>query len=578
MSYGATVGIKNNLTIALPWVLINMLIVALPFMVAVLITKKIRWALLSNIILMTVLSVINYHVLLFHGSPFLAGDIFSITTALNVASEYKVIFDNIVIRLFMICGVELIGYYLFIYLTGTKKVTGEKPIKRSIAAMLTVINFTIIVVLFFSPMAIFKKNLVSWSWAPAMNEYGYNVCFCNSIYAVTHLYAEPENYDSDLIECKNSDDIRLNEVKDMPDIILILNESLADLDVYADIMESREIFEKVNAVEDVISGYTVSSLIGGGTNNSEYELLTSNSMQVLNISAPFTALNMEKSTSIVSYLNDFNYTTIGMHCGNEANYNRNRAYEAIGFDVIRLGREDFTYYSENGNRPWLDVDNYQDMLKIYESCDENPRFIYLLTYQNHGGYEQNSSNEDTVLVEGNYGDKTDDINEYLTSVNQSIDAFLELVDYFKKSERKVVVMMLGDHAPAFVSDLISDKDLNNIQQEIAKRMVPYYVWSNVELETDCFSNYTSMVDLVPLMLKSAKMPLTGYYQEIIELNEEVPIRTSTGHYIDKNGQSGEIQPQSQYYDLIQNYYYLEYNNLKHAEDYNAAWFELNINQ
>ena len=574
MSYGATVGLKNNLTIALPWVLINILIVALPFMVGLLITRKVKWALLSNIFLMTVLSVLNYHVLQFHGSPFLAGDIFSITTALNVASEYKLIFDNIVIRLFMICGVELIGYYLFIYLRGTKKDTGEQQIKRSVVAILTTINFTLIIVLFFSPIAIFKKNLVSWSWAPAMNEYGYNVCFCNSIYAVTHLYSEPENYDANLIKCSNSVDIGYTDVQNMPDIILILNESLADLDVYVDIEESREIFSKINEVEDIISGYTVSSLIGGGTNNSEYELLTSNSMQVLNVSAPFTSLDMSESTSVVSYLNNLNYTTVGMHCGNASNYNRNRAYEAMGFDKISLGKEDFNHYNENGKRPWLDVDNYKDMLSIYGACDENPRFMYLLTYQNHGGYEQNDSKDDTILVKGNYGDKTDDINEYLTSVDQSIDAFLELVDYFKENERKVVIMMLGDHAPAFVSDLTSDKGMTGIQQEIAKRTVPYYVWSNMDLATETFSSgYASMVDLIPLMLKSAGMPLTGYYQEIINLNEVVPVRTSTGHYIDKQGIAGAITPESEYYDLIKNYYYLEYNNLVGGEDYCSGWFE-----
>ena len=576
MSYGATVGIKNNLTIALPWVFINILIVALPFMMCLLITRKIKWALLGNIILMTVLSVINYHVLLFHGSPFLAGDIFSITTALDVASEYTMVFDSIVIRLFVICGVELIGYFLFIYFSENKKDAGEQQIKRSVTAILTIINFVLIIVLFFSPLAIFKKNLVSWSWAPAMNEYGYNVCFCNSIYAVTHLYSEPDNYDADLIKCSNSQDIRQSDVQEMLDIILILNESLADLDVYVDVEESREIFAKINTVEDIISGYTVSSLIGGGTNNSEYELLTSNSMQMLNISAPFTALNMENSTSIVSYLKKFNYTTVGMHCGNAANYNRNRAYEAMGFDVIRLGREDFNYCNKNGNRPWLDVDNYKDMLSIYEECDENPRFMYLLTYQNHGGYEQNDLKDDTIVVKGNYGDKTDDINEYLTSVDQSIDAFLELVDYFKENERKVIIMMLGDHAPAFVSELTSDKGLTNIQQEIAKRTVPYYIWTNTNIESETFPVYASMVDLVPLMIKSIGMPLTGYYQEIINLNKMVPIRTSTGHYMDKNNQSGEIKPGSEYYDLIQNYYYLEYNNLKCSEEYNSAWFELNI--
>lgn len=573
LSYSAAVGIKNNLTIAMPWVLLNMLIVALPLIIGLLVTKHVKWAVLINNILITVLSLLNYHILLFHGSPFLAGDIFSLRTAWNVASEYTFVLDGIVKRLIIIFCIEIIVWYM-VYQKLLIKILENGIIKRKIAVLMTVLNLGCIYILFLSPFAIFDKGLITWSWESAMNEYGYGVCFCNSIYAIRNYCTKPENYNVGSIRCDDSDFTNEAAVHENPDIILILNESLADLDVYLNIEESRKIFSKINERLDIVHGYTVSSLIGGGTNNSEYELLTSNSMQVLNVSSPFLSMDMRKSVSIVDYLNSLNYTTVGMHCGNASNYNRNNAYKEMGFDAIRLGKKDFDLYNQNGSHPWLDTDNYKEMIEIYESCDDNPRFMYLLTYQNHGGYEQNDDSEDQILVEGDYGDYTDDINEYLSSVDKSIDAFIELINYFEDLDRDVVIMMLGDHGPAFISNLTSDKELTSEQQEIAKRTIPYYVWSNMEMETEVFSEYESMVDLVPLMLKSTGMSLTGYYKTIIDLNEKVPVRTVYGSYIDDDGNIGTITSDYEHYNLIQNYYYLEYNNLHHSDDYNEAWFKL----
>lgn len=572
LSYSATVGLKSNLTIALPWVLMNMLIVAFPMLIALIVFGRIKWALLSNSILFTVLSIANYHVLLFHGSPFFAADIFSIPTAMNVASEYSLVMDDIVIRLIAMMGIELLGWFILF-----SKEQRSKKLKRKYNAALCVLCGMLIVILFFSPFAVFEKGLFTFTWGPAVNQYGYGVCLFNSIQGIMNPYIKPEDYEPDHILCEDSERVnRLNGEKPK-DIILILNESLADLNVYLNTQESNRVFSKLDCIEDLVSGYTTSSLIGGGTNNSEYELLTSNSMQILNVSAPFLSLNMTDANSVVSYLNRLDYTTVGMHCGTASNYNRDNAYVDMGFDIVRLGKESFKYYEKNDHRPWLDRDNYRDMIEVYEACGEAPRFMYLLTYQNHGGYEQNEPEADTVSVGGDYGKYTDDINEFLSSVELSVDAFAELIRYFESSDREVIVMMLGDHAPAFLADMPTNRDMTSGQQEIAKRTVPYYVWSNCGIDTGVFPEYASMIDLVPLLMKAAGMPLTGYYKAITDLNKQVPVRLSTGMYMDAEGKTGTFAPDSPYYESMQNYYYMEYTNLTQKDDEYSSCFELQVN-
>ena len=155
LSYSATVGLKNNLTIALPWVLINMLFVSIPFLVELMFFKKTKLAIAANAILFTLLSIGNYHVLLFRGSPFLAGDIFSISTALNVMSEYNFVFDSIVQRICILFGIELL-LWLMIYriiLGGNLKLI---TIRRRISGGLSFGAAAIIFILFFSPFAIFE--------------------------------------------------------------------------------------------------------------------------------------------------------------------------------------------------------------------------------------------------------------------------------------------------------------------------------------------------------------------------------------------------------------------------------------
>lgn len=197
----------------------------------------------------------------------------------------------------------------------------------------------------------------------------------------------------------------------------------------------------------------------------------------------------------------------------------------------------------------------------------SPRFMYLLTYQNHGGYEQNEKDLNLVHVENDFGELTDDVNEYLTSLSMSSKAFAELIEYYKLQERPVIITMVGDHAPSFIEDLPAKSFLNDFQRSIAMRSVPYVMWSNCEMKTPDNTEYLSMVDIVPMILKIAGLPESPFYQEIISLHDKLPIRTSEGMYMDLNECFGVYSADSAYYDIMSNYYYMEYNGLSVSDDY-----------
>lgn len=558
--------IKPLLLMDLSWVLLNMAIVSIPFLILLCIIRRLDIVAITTSVVFTLLSLINCHVMSYHGAPFFAEDIFSIGTALNVAGGYKYLVNihtNIAIFIF------LMEVLLWLFLK-RKEAWFCHKYSGKIFTIPLLTNLIVVYVCLFSPMTLFPQNLISWSWVEAVIEYGYGITLCNSAYSMTHMVSVPEDYHADKIAAEPASVGNGNR----PDFFIILNESLCDINKYADIPESEALFHTMAEIPEVISGYAVCPSAGGGTNDTEYELLTSNDTVLLNLSAPFSGMRMRNANSLVSYLNQLEYTTIGMHCGTSSNYARNRAYPELGFDQVVLGTDSFKYREGYGVRRWLDSENYQDMLERYDACDEKPRMVYLLTFQNHGGYEQNDAFFDTIHVQGDqFGDLTDDLNEFLSSVEKSVTAFAQLISELKSRNRPVVLLMVGDHAPSFINNLQPLEGLNSIEQKIAARTVPYYIWSNIPLDHTVLSKDTSMTDLVPMLLKASGMPTSMYYETILKMNETIPVRVGSQYYMDANADVGELSQNADYHELMKNYFYMEYNNIMQGDDYNPLWFQ-----
>lgn len=564
LTYSASIGVRYCLTMDVRLICLNMLVTAIPLLLILLIFQNVFVSMLISSVLITTLSIINYHVFLFHGTPFLASEFKNIATAIDVLNAYKPVFDKMVIRLLLITLLEL-----FILLLFYKSVKNFRVSCR-IAIPILVTDCLVLWLLFFSTWTIFPNSLVSWSWVKPMSKYGYEVCFVNSMYCVNKKYSTIEGYNPELLyKYLLEEDGEIEANKTYPDIILILNEALGDLDYCSSIPEGSEALELIKSIEGIISGYAVVPLIGGGTNCSEYELLTSNDMYELSTASPFAALDLSEANSVVHYLKSLGYYSAAMHCYSEENYARNIAYPALGFDEVYLGKEHFIYNSY-GKREWLDRDNYEDLLRIYKSAADSPRFMYLLTFQNHGGYEQNQSEMDTVHVDIDLGQYTDDVDEYLTSIRSCAEGFCYLIEELSNSNRPVVVLMVGDHEPSFISELpVSAK---KYQSSVVQRTVPYFIWTNIEINKELFTEISSLTDLLPMLINATGMPLTSYYRLINELHLSVPVRTSDGIYYNAEGIEIYMQSNDEYSDLIRDYYYMEYNNISHGEDYLAELF------
>lgn len=278
---------------------------------------------------------------------------------------------------------------------------------------------------------------------------------------------------------------------------------------------------------------------------------------------PFNFIDLEGASSIVSVLEEQGYYTIGTHSQPGVNYNRNTSYANLGFDRIYF-QPDFVDLYNYGTRPReCDESVYQNLLRwqdeTHEQWPESPVFIYNLTFQNHGAYNMLTDEWYRIKILEDYGEYTPLINEYLTTIQQSDEAFYHLTQYFEESEKPVVICMVGDHCPDFAPGVVRP-DMSEGERNLKLRSVPFVIWSNQRIESKDMG-YISMNMLVPQMLKTAGLQVSPYYEYLTHLCEEVPVTGAYNTYFDADNQEHLYEEDNSYHDEVWKYLYMEYNNL-----------------
>ena len=570
MHYSAAEGYREFLDLPAERILLNCGIMLWVLLCVKLLLQRWHLAVLATGLLTTVWSIVDFFVMKFHGSPLFFSEFRNFTTAMDVAEDYRFIWERRITWLLLLgLALLLIGVFLWVLRGRKKRFFSLKELLATLAVWGTV---TVLLYLtLFTWVNVKPRKTMGWTWTKGVRQYGYLCAIVEDVDRSMNALVEPEGYSPEkLAGLEKASGQPEPAVK--PDIFIILNESFYDLHDVLNFTSDVDPLEAFYGQENAIYGKAIVPSALQGTNNTEYELLTSKSMHLLSMAAPFNYVNLSRDTdNIVRYLQRWGYSSLALHCSNPSNYSRNRAYPEMGFQQVVMGEKNFTY-NFNGSRRWLDADNYRDMLRLYEQMGEGPRLVYLLTYQNHGGYEVNPDSLDTVHVKEDYGGYTDDLNEYLSSVRLSAEALDWLLDTLRESDRPVMVIMLGDHGPTIINHVEESHCRIDETWEIRMRMTPYLIWTNYPIAAPEDPEYVSVPDLLPLALRAAGFPLTFYQDYLLSLHKDVPIRTLNGYYLDRNGVCGIVDETCPWYERIMLAYYLEYNALKGGSDYREDLF------
>ena len=537
---------------------------------------KIKFGLVLTTLLTGIIGIINHFITAFRGTPLVPWDIFSLNVALTVLPTFK----------FTITKQATLGFILFILtliILAKVKLTTFKNGKLKKTYRVFACSGIIIFVICF-----YLTNIISWfdldeNWDPK-EEYHNNGLVASIFKQSRNLIIEkPNGYDVESLE-KLASTINVPIVKnsayeEYPNIIVIMNESFADLQIVGDFSTNTEYLPFFNSLkENTIKGNLHVSIFGATTPNSEWEVLTSNTMAfVPKRTVPYQQYVLRKSYSLASIFKELNYSTTAIHCYYPQGYNRNLAYPRLGFDKFYSMYElkNLNYIREYPD----DSSTYKNIIDIYENKGNQKMFNFTLTMQNHGSFtDENFKN--TVIAENGQYPK---LNQYLSLIKIADESLKELITYFSNQDEHTIIVLFGDHQPyvedEFYNEMLSQTydDITSKEAVEKKYITPFMIWANYDIDENKYSDITDISTnyLSSLILDVANIQKTPYLQFLDQLRKEIPIITGNG-YIDKKGVYHEFSENNEYTKLIDDYHYLQFNNMFDNSNKLTSLFEVPI--
>lgn len=320
---------------------------------------------------------------------------------------------------------------------------------------------------------------------------GFIYCFVNSLVDVG--VSKPDDYSPEVIETlvdssetdpsavEESTKGEEPEKKDgRPNVVIVQLESFFDVNRLKDVTFSENPLPNfTKLMESCGSGYFNVPVIGAGTVNTEFEVLTG--MNIDDFGAgeyPYKTILKKTTCETLAYnLEENGYSAHAIHNHVGGFYGRNNIYSNMGFNTFTsleyMWPQSFTPMN------WArDIVLTEEIKRALDSTDESD-FVYAVSVQGHGSYpsDPETDYERHVTVSSLVIEDEEYLNQISYYVNQlyEMDQFVgELVEMLENSGEDTILVMYGDHLPSLnltEETLIS----GNVYQ------TEYFIWNNMGL-------------------------------------------------------------------------------------------------
>ena len=319
-------------------------------------------------------------------------------------------------------------------------------------------------------------------------------------------------------------------------VIVIMNESLSDLSVLPGVESNTDAMPFLRSLtENTIKGYAYSSVFGGTTANSEYEFLTGNTTAFLPAgTVPYQMYVSSGDPTLVGQMAALGYRTVAAHPYRSSGWSRPSVYRDFGFDEVYFEGDfqDREYMRGDEKTGYVtDQCDYENLIRWYEEKEAGePLFLFNVTMQNHSAYQMAWTNlPREVWLTGALEGRFNTVNQYLSLVYQSDQAFEYLLDYFSQVEEPTLILLFGDHQPQvatnFYTDVLGTAPDTALAQR--KQMVPFVLWANYDIP-EAQGVELSLNYLSALLMDTANLPMTGYQKYLARLWEAAPVINTVG--------------------------------------------------
>ncbi len=514
--------LEKSLFLTFEWVVgkswlftINVLLVLLIGSIFLLILKRLQFALLLQNILMLSLSLVNYFKLSFRGEPFLPWDLTISREALKIIGQLS-FNESISLIIFLLYTV-----FIATILYKSKPLKIDRDFRFSLLVILIFVSCLIVPGYLFN-----QKNQVRLGVHDMVfnekNNYLTNGLLNAFLLQVRYsIPQKPENYSKELAKDYLKDQSNKYETTSQkPNIIMVMDESFWDPTRLPNVVFSKDPLANFHQLQKTsIHGNLLTEQFGGNTANTEFEVLTGNSMQFLPFSSsPYLQYIKKPINSLPNLLKSQGYDTYAIHPYEGWYWNREKIYPLLGFDkfasVSSFSGKDMKgwYVSDRAATDYI-VDMYNNREQ------EKPFYSFLVTMQNHPSYTPNRY--DAVEISATSSSlslkQIAALETYTEGVKDADLALKKLVDYFSKINTPTYIVFWGDHLPILGNDYsvyketgyisginLSDKDLTRLHS------VPFLIWSN---NSNTETNLGTINDtfLAPILLKKAGIESTNYF-------------------------------------------------------------------
>lgn len=417
------------------------------------------------------LSLISVIMVNFRGTPLTYSDTYAIIDGLAMAKQYVTKELIIIFGVFILC-IVLLNCKIF-----SKKIRESYKISK--------VSIVVIILTVMFSNKIIDKNLAmgilapqNWDMLLSYDENG----FVFSIYDTYKSYKreKPVAYSKDkILEIKSNIDKAVIETKNEvnPNIIIVQLESVMDPYTIEGIELSDDPIKNIRKLsEENSSGVLSVPTFGGGTARTEFEVLTGMSLDYFSPGEiPHnTYLKKQPVESLAYVLDSKTYEKTFIHNFQGNFYERNKAYENLGFDRY-IPME----YMENLRK--ADYFPYDDMLfeNIIATLEstEKKDFIFGVGVQTHGAYnlDYNNDNSDIKVTGTLSSQELNQIQDYVDDLTMVDEGIRELVEYVGELNEPTILVVYSDHLPALEA-------VTNQFVDETKYLTPYFIYDNIGLE------------------------------------------------------------------------------------------------
>lgn len=511
--------------------------------------NSIKKSYIFNLLLWTIISLINELKIYYRQEVFKYPDIALIKEALKIFKKYKIYKNKIfIIYIILITVLIILGFLLI------KEIKFSKT-QRLKGSLISLALFSLLLTTGFYNYDYYmklghKSELNLWNQVDSYRAKGVIYSFLyDTKYIKNQTYKDYNKREAEkkLKEYKYEN---LSEDQDITFVGVML-ESFKDFAEFASddlVYEYDPYFYFHKLEEQSITGYIVPDVYGGGTINTEYQMLSGYRNQ--------PTYNTKRNT-YVSYFEDQGYYTEALHPNDGSFYNRTAAYENMGFENFKHRGNHFKMLENYKS----DEVFFNELVKVIRQQKDNS-FLFGVTLQNHGPYDNRKINFDINYIEKliHYNDDDYDyFNNYLSGINDTSDRLEYLIDEIEKEEKPIVLLLFGDHSPTISQNLYDMLGMNVVENDINgylnKYKTPFLVYGNNAAKTKFNKDFTGEFDsqyynpmfLMPIITEYLGIKGSEYNQFLQDMSHEIPMFVEDIVYCENNKMNNEVSKEAKKY-------------------------------